>query len=511
VDIRKTSLGLGSVKALKVLLSMGLLALSSAQLGADHERDTLLIGLAWTNLMSILLFSPTIDILRSVWVEIETQEGLGRASESLNHLLFVLTLTGALVCFATWIVPEVFLNVMPGHFDPLLLRVFVAIVPLFLFQSYFQVLTAVANTQKAYFSPDNWALVGAVLQLGWILHSGEMGGVLVWVGSYYLSLAVPLLALVIQLSRSGSLTSKFRPSHLVADFFQYSKRAGPLWIANAWAQGAGIIERNWLSSAGVGALSQLDYAKKLVESPMAVTQGVLASVLLPTLTREWISQRTSDYLQIWSKAARFFLLIWCLLAVVLSVWSEEWIALLLSWGKLKGGDVRSIAATLRVLAVGGVFASVWSLMGQGLLARGRSRDWGVAIACIPLFQTGLGVMLYSKLGPRSFAYSWTFSYLFVSLGLTYFFFKAFKKSDLKELQEPWVRALGFSVSAWGVAWGLHRLLASSQSVWFLSKVELMTTLSTQIAFWGIGLFLIAWLLKLEEFKKVLEKIRSREG
>lgn len=187
--------------------------------------------------------------------------------------------------------------------------------------------------------------------LGWVLLAAMVARLL-WLGRRLPGLPVPA-----SLSSSGSSSVSSSPASVMPPLPRASQ-----WLWASLAAGLPLalpfIARSLASGEGQGALALFNYAWKLVELPLVLAIGLVASLALPTMTR---ALAAGDDATRPTRSA--FALAWalaCACAAALAVGAQPLAQLLFGWGRMTPDDVRRVA---QWAALGG-----WSLLPQALIA-----------------------------------------------------------------------------------------------------------------------------------------------
>jgi len=192
------------------------------------------------------------------------------------------------------------------------------------------------------------AWIGAPLFQSWglrpilALAAGVMlGGVL------QLAVQVPALARIGRLPRLGLGPAAIRRAWAHPGVHQILRLMAPALLGVSVAQLSLLINTQIASQLGVGAVSWLFYADRLMEFPTGLLGVALGSVLLPQLALAKGSADTARYSELLDWGLRLVLLLALPCAVALVVFPAPLIAVLFHHGAFSAGDVAQTAQALR--------------------------------------------------------------------------------------------------------------------------------------------------------------------
>jgi putative peptidoglycan lipid II flippase len=130
------------------------------------------------------------------------------------------------------------------------------------------------------------------------------------------------------------------------------KKMGPAVFAVSAAQISLLINTNYASNMGGGAVSVLQYADRLMEFPTGILGVALGTILLPSLSRANTDGDIAEYSALLDWGLRLTLLLALPAAVGLAALSTPLIAALFNYGEFKAAHVAAATAPLMAYAVG---------------------------------------------------------------------------------------------------------------------------------------------------------------
>lgn len=195
------------------------------------------------------------------------------------------------------------------------------------------------------------------------------------------------------------------------------RQMAPALLGVSVAQISLLINTQIASHVGVGAVSWLTYADRLMEFPTALLGVALGVVLTPRLAAARATQDGSDYSALldWGLRLVFVLALPC--AVALLVFPEPLVAVLFHYGAFTAADVTQTVRALQGYGVGLLGLVSVKILAPGFYAQEDMRTpMRVAIVALVLTQT-MNLVFVPRLGHAGLALSIGVAALFNALAL----------------------------------------------------------------------------------------------
>jgi putative peptidoglycan lipid II flippase len=263
----------------------------------------------------------------------------------------------------------------------------------------------ILNTWKRFAVPAstpvllNLAVIGAAWLLApvferagiqpiYALAAGVMiGGVL------QLGVQVPALLRIGGLPHIGLGPASVRAAWTHPGVGRLLRQMAPALLGVSVAQLSLLINTQIASHQGVGAVSWLTYADRLMEFPTALLGVALGVVLLPQLTAAQANADTQKYSDLLDWGLRLVLLLALPCAVALLVFPVPLVAVLYHYGAITGTDVAKTSLALMGYGVGLLGLIGVKILAPGFYARQDIRT-PVRIAVVVLMLTQLMNLLF---------------------------------------------------------------------------------------------------------------------
>lgn len=321
----------------------------------------------------------------------------------------------------------------------------------------------VLNTWKRFVVPAatpvllNLASIAAAVWLGpqfsrWGIEPIYAQAVGVMVGGVLqLAIQVPALTRVGALPRIGMLPGKVRAAWRHPGVGRVLRQMAPALLGVSVAQISVVINTQIASHQGVGAVSSLDWASRLMEFPTALLGVALGVVLIPQLSAANGRKDAAAYSGLLDWGLRLVLLLALPCAVALLVFPQALLAVLFQRGAFDAAAVQQTAVALMGYGVGLMGLIGVKILAPGYYARQDTRT-PVKIAIVVLVLTQLMNLAFVPfVGHAGLALS-------VSLGAminAFWLFIGLKRSGAYVPEPGW---WGFSLRVFGAAALLGALL-----------------------------------------------------
>lgn len=321
----------------------------------------------------------------------------------------------------------------------------------------------VLNTWKRFVVPAatpvllNLASIAAAVWLGpqftkWGTEAIYAQAVGVMIGGVLqLAIQVPALKRVGALPRIGLLPGKVRAAWGHPGVGRVMRQMAPALLGVSVAQISVVINTQIASHQGVGAVSSLDWASRLMEFPTALLGVALGVVLIPQLSAANGRKDAAAYSGLLDWGLRLVLLLALPCAVALLVFPKALLAVLFQRGAFDAAAVQQTAVALMGYGVGLMGLVGVKILAPGYYARQDTRT-PVKIAIVVLVLTQLMNLAFVPfIGHAGLALS-------VSLGAminAFWLFVGLKRSGAYVPEPGW---WGFSLRVFGATALLGALL-----------------------------------------------------
>lgn len=289
--------------------------------------------------------------------------------------------------------------------------------PYIAFMSLVALSAGILNTWKRFAVPAatpvllNLAVIGAAWALAPLfrrhgiepilaLAVGVMAG-----GTLQLAVQLPALRRIGVLPRIGLAPAALRAAWTHPGVGRVLRQMAPALLGVSVAQLSLLINTQIASHQGVGAVSWLTYADRLMEFPTALLGVALGVVLLPQLSAAQARAAHAEYSGLLDWGLRLVLLLALPCAAALLLFPQPLVAVLYHYGAITGADVERTALALMGYGVGLMGLVGVKILAPGFYARQDIRT-PVRIAVVVLVLTQLmNLVFVPRLGHAGLALS----------------------------------------------------------------------------------------------------------
>ena len=224
-------------------------------------------------------------------------------------------------------------------------------------------------------------------------------------GVLQLAIQIPALRRLGVLPRIALLPSKIRAAWAHPGVSRVMRQMAPALVGVSVAQISVVINTQIASHQGVGAVSSLDWASRLMEFPTGLLGVALGVVLIPQLSAANGRQDTQAYSGLLDWGLRLVLMLALPCAVALLVFPNALLAVLFQRGAFDAAAVHQTATALMGYGVGLVGLIGVKVLAPGFYARQDTRTpVKIAIAVLVLTQL-MNVMFVPLFGHAGLALS----------------------------------------------------------------------------------------------------------
>jgi putative peptidoglycan lipid II flippase len=207
-------------------------------------------------------------------------------------------------------------------------------------------------------------------------------------GLLQLAVQIPALRRIDSLPRIGFGIASWRRAWLHPGVSRVLRQMAPAIVGVSVAQLSLLINTQIASHVGVGAVSWLSYADRLMEFPTALLGVAMGVVLLPQLSAAQVGGDAAKYSGLLDWGLRLTVLLALPCAVALLVFPEPMIAVLFHRGAFNAHDVHQTVTALMGYGVGLIGLVAVKILAPGFYAR-QDIKTPVRIAIVVLVLTQL--------------------------------------------------------------------------------------------------------------------------
>lgn len=514
---RKQTIGIAAViVGISVLFSrfMGLIRdkVISYWFGASVESDLYFAAFVIPDFINYLLagayFSITlIPILGKLFQENE-EEGWNFFSTA---LLWIFSAISLFTLAGEFLAEKIVLYIAPG-FEAEDLRKLVRFVRIILpAQIFFLVgscFSSILYLRKQFVVPSLSPIIynGGIIIVGLVLKDlgieGFCWGVLA--GSFTGNMLLPMFAV----RYGGGMRLRFKLWH--GKMKNFILTALPLMLGQSIVVLDEQLVRIFGSLAGPGAVSHINYARRLMMVPVGIVGQAAAVASYPFISELFVKQKMEDFFSAIRKAIKHSLFLVIFLSCAMAAAAEPVVGLIFQQGRFGVADTFETAGLLRIYLLAVPLWAFQQILGRAFYATGDTLSpviigTATTLVMLPIFWGGA---LF--LGSRGVVGASVFGFLVYSLVLSWWWVKRWKGG--KTFEEIPSSILKYTLS------GALAVLSTEGVYRLLIKLPIFDSQSIQVYFWLAlalgGFFCIVWLCFAgiffkEDMRELVKKLRGR--
>ncbi|MEQ1105973.1 lipid II flippase MurJ [Acinetobacter ursingii] len=295
----KKSIFLFLLKLLKIPLSILTLSLTAKYFGVSLDKDIWLIGSMFIAMVGLAVWGPINETFRAKFVTIKEKEGQEIAINYTKSLIFYMFIISFAMVILLFIFPNFLVSIIAPGFSPsaleklsLMIRF---LVPIFLFNQLNLIFSSILNAYEIYYVPEISSLSTQIINVFIIIFLAPDIGIQALVIALYISTIVLSGFLIHKIKKLNiplfisPVIFKFRGFKV---FFVF---AFPFFLPYLIGQLNGIIEKAVATSLGVGAVSVIDFSRRIPDLLSSVLVSIVLTILVPTLTKAFANNNKNIY------------------------------------------------------------------------------------------------------------------------------------------------------------------------------------------------------------------------
>lgn len=377
--MQKKSLYFLLLKLLKFPLGILTLSLTVRQFGVSLEMDSWLIALAGITTLGLALWGAVNETFRSRFVMLRETEGEDKVLEKVRSLLFYIAVVSLVGMVGIWNFPQVLANVFSTEnlsSTEILLVMLQILAPYLLLNQCVLICTSILNAYEIYYIPEISSAISQIINIVLILLFAEELGIYVLVIALYISALLLLLFLLYKLYELKINIFQLSIPN-IAGFREFFLFSIPFFVPYFLGQLNGMVEKRMATNVGVGAVSVLDFSKRIPDILNGVIISMILTILVPTLTKFYVNNEKESYQK--SFLETYQLGLFCLIGFVVFffVGADDIFTLLYDGGKVSQKDMQKLVYIGKLYAISlfGVFSYI--IFGMTMLSTNKGKIYAL--------------------------------------------------------------------------------------------------------------------------------------
>jgi len=370
-------------RATGLILSVASVLITARYFGASQDRDFFVIAMSVVAILPMLVYGSLTEVFRSKFVHIRETLGTEKAVDSARGvILWILAMSAAIILLGEFFAEEIAAFFMGGRDSasfPLLVTLIRATLPIIFLSQLSTFWIQALNCFNVFFIPEIFGLISSAINVALVVLLFDKAGVFSLVISNYTSAILLFAILVFILRKHAPGIIGLRAGGVGGEIKQYFAAALPFMFVYWAGQLSVIAEKKLSATFGIGNISLLDYAQKLLSVPQGVVFGIAASILSPALAKHHANNNAADFMdELWSfykfAAIVFAPCVFCMLFLPTNIGG------ILFASKISAPEIRTFSVTVMIYGFGLLGIINHIIFTQALIAQSR----GVVVSAIAI-------------------------------------------------------------------------------------------------------------------------------
>jgi len=423
--LRKQASFIFGIRVVRLAFAILNLSFSARYFGVSLQRDVWLLALNAIVILDIAVWAPLNDTFRAKFLFIKAKDGEAKALLHTKSLLLVINLITCVLVVLIMLFPGVIGQLLApdyGEHEQITLKFMIRIVaPSFLINQITKILISILNTYNSFIIPEITGFITQVFTLVVIITLAPSIGIISLAISYYAGLILLLIMLLVQLKKrninlfAGIFSANLR---IALPFFAFSL---PFFLPHFTSQINVIAEKSLATSAAIGSVSILDYARKFSDIPLDVLIGILVSLLVPVLSLKFSTGMMKDFFEAFKKIYQFGFLILALIIGLFTGCSGAIVDFLYKKGNISTLSLSKISELTMGYSWAAFGIFLYHIYGLSLLSSGKGKLFALYGTMAQLVMIGMNFYFFKDYSLYIFPFSLGSSHLIAAIVMAFYF------------------------------------------------------------------------------------------
>lgn len=392
--------GLLGARGTKLIVGLAILFVYARIFGASATYDSWIWALGIVNAVGMMVFGPIVETIRASYSGIEYREGRTAANQYIATVAVIMIGTSIIIAAGTALILPVFAEEFvprdSGHVSAASFFLY-ALAPSMVLSQAIAVITAHLNCHGKVYTPEFAGITGGGIGLALIIAFPDLPATWLLLGSYYLTLAVPLAVAASFWPMFFEVLLKLERRAFRNHAHEALSQSAPLLMPYALGQILTIFELQYTLQSGTGALSILSYALFARNTVQAIFAAALSALAVPALARVWNAEDAMPFRHAFEKWVQQCLILVTVGMIILFGFSD-FVPLLLFGGNVTLEQQALLGELLRFYAAAIVAVVLFLVAGSGLLASRRAKTYASCSALACVISIALLLTLFPRFG-----------------------------------------------------------------------------------------------------------------
>lgn len=493
------------LRLFKIAFSILTLTISAKYFGVSIDMDVWIIVSTVIATLTLSLWGPLNETFRAKFVFIREYEGEASALFKVRSLLlFVIIIT----IFVSLIVP-LFSESIAIYLAPslensqrkLFISILIMMTPSFLLNELINLGTSILNSYNIFYIPEIMAIISGIINLLCIVFFSQRIGIKSLIIAHYISCILLIFLIIIYIKKtgiqvfSGGMSLKWE---FVKPFIYFSI---PFFIPYFFAQFNNVLEKNLANSLGVGTVSIINYASQFKGIIQSVFTSVLASIMVPNLSKQFANLNNKKFEEIFNENLKFVLIVLTFLIPTIFAGASQLSNIFYNHGSINSDSINTIIYLVRFYSISILSVMLYLFFGFTLLSQQLGKKYAFYGSLAQIISIIINIFFYKITGPSIFPISLLLSHFVVSFFMFLHIISSKKSEILKYITKIIMFILIFSTLGYYVSIITERLTTNSY-IQLMIIVSIILSLCLIFSkYIGVNLKSITFLIK----QKLLSK------
>ena len=410
MSTKRTTSILFVLRLLRMLVGVLSAMVTAKFFGISIEKDCWLLALTITTTIVGAVWGPVNEIFRTKFVYIQESEGAMKALQQTSSLIgFIirtsLILCVILYCFVDVISMGVFKNIAPESLGTFTL-LFICLLPTILLNEINNILICVLNAFEIYYLPELVATFTSFFGLFFVYLTASYIGIYSLLVYTYVGIVVLLLTLIVFLRKRNIPIFQCVCSYKWGDAKVFIIYSIPLFFPYFISQSNSFFEKYLAGLLGTGTISLVDYARQFTNILQTVLTSVITTVMLPLLSKAFITKNQHSMFQIILENTSMVFLILGFALFFLVGSAEPLCSFLYDKGSIDSDNLFRIAQLTRCYGISFIGVAFYVIFAISMLALNQRKQYALIGAISQIMILVLNILLIGKLNVFTFPLSY---------------------------------------------------------------------------------------------------------
>lgn len=430
-NVKQITFILFCLKFAGLFTSILVLSLSAKYFGLSAERDSWLIITSFILALSSAVFGPLNETFRAKFTSIRMIDGEVDAIIKLRELIGFVILLSLLLSVVVLIFPHFFSKLISPHASEnfYFFKMLILLLPTLLINQLISLGTSILNTYDIFYIPEILGFFSGIINLACIYIFAPSLGIYSLIVSQYIYVLLYLGVISYFLLRLKlNIYPRFKIKWLnIKPFILFSL---PFFFPYFVGQINLIVEKNLSDILGQGIVSSIDYARRLTLAMQVVITSVLASVMVPDLTKIFMSQDhvKGKYDEALKKYFEILILILTLSLPLIIGASNSISTFLFYRGDMNITEISHISKLMQLFGFSFFSIALYLFFGLALLSQHRGKIYAFLGITAQLLVTIINLVFYQNVREYIFPLSISIAHIISAIGMFFLLQEVKKKS-----------------------------------------------------------------------------------